>query len=366
MRHRLTLDKGKPARRNVDVAIKMVPAPAVGKASTVTVETPVVEEIKPMTITKEVNSPVQPGDTATFTVTVTANKALEEVSVTDLLPAGYEFMAAVPTAGSASNVPVDDISNFLIMWTIGSMTAGQSETLTITAEVLEEGPYLNAATATCVVDGKPVSISAAAKPVVSASEVSLPAGSDSWYDSGANANIPFQAYDGALSEITDASAFGTDDDFDGEEDLPGIPVSPPLASAWWQITTPADKGGTLTVDTWRSTGGQQNFDESPAVYKTDTNLSIWKSPVAPPLGPLPIRDDPIVDFTTLELVASSDDAPDPEDADRPYTSKLEDVVLEANSVYWIRVDTWGGDAAPGSMYFDGIQYQLQLTLVPDP
>ncbi len=72
-------------------------------------------------------SPVVEGSTAEFTITVTNNgpSTATNVTVTDSLPAGLTYASDTPTQGvydSATGV-----------WTVGTLTNGQSETLTITA-----------------------------------------------------------------------------------------------------------------------------------------------------------------------------------------------------------------------------------------
>lgn len=92
-----------------------------------------------LSITKTVNSsaPVV-GTNVTFTLTAKNNgpSAATGVSVNDVLPTGYTFVSATPSAGTwtAPN------------WTIGNLANGATVTLNIVATVLATGSYANTAT----------------------------------------------------------------------------------------------------------------------------------------------------------------------------------------------------------------------------
>ncbi|MFY2765495.1 hypothetical protein, partial [Arenimonas sp. MALMAid1274] len=80
------------------------------------------------------------GSNVVFTLTVTNAGPAPAlgVSVTDLLPAGYTFVAATPSVGTyASGTGV---------WTIGTMANGATVTMTIQATVNATGSYANSAT----------------------------------------------------------------------------------------------------------------------------------------------------------------------------------------------------------------------------
>lgn len=201
---------------------------------------------------------------------------------------------------------------------------------------------------------------AKAAPAAAAAEapqVPLPIGSDPWYNP---AVIPFQEYDGQVSEPTPAAEYGIDDAVAWEGDIAGVLSSGGfLASAWWEIRPTHDC--LLTVDTWLTTGGLKKADNTtPAVYPTDTNLWVLTTDEDP--APVPPYPSAGTDFDLMIPVASSDDSPDPDDPDRPYTSKVTDVALAAGKVYWIRCDTWGGEASPGTMYGDGITFKLRVSI----
>ncbi len=83
------------------------------------------------------------GDTVTFTITV-ANAGPDtatNVSVEDILPDGYSYVAGSITGGDAS----DDTAAPTLTWSINSLAAGASTELTLQAEVLATGDYLNVA-----------------------------------------------------------------------------------------------------------------------------------------------------------------------------------------------------------------------------
>lgn len=192
--------------------------------------------------------------------------------------------------------------------------------------------------------------------------VVIPAGADVWYDSPSVAVIPFANYAGVVSADTPANALTLDDDFDSETDK--TYSVQPLASAWWQLTTPADiTSALLLVNTWPTRGGLRNStDTGPAAFPTDTNISLYTTSETPPLGPLPVVG--VVDFDDLTRVEHSDDDPQP-GSSFPYLSAMT-VALEPNKVYWICVDTWGGEESPGAMYADELVYRLQVTLLITP
>ena len=67
------------------------------------------------------------GDQITFTVTLSNQgaDAATGVQVTDLLPAGLTFVSATPSQGTYNNVSG--------VWTVGTVSSGVSQTLSITA-----------------------------------------------------------------------------------------------------------------------------------------------------------------------------------------------------------------------------------------
>ncbi|MET0946050.1 MAG: gliding motility-associated C-terminal domain-containing protein, partial [Flavobacterium sp.] len=101
----------------------------------------VVATCSDLTITNTVNNPKPNfGEQVTFTVTV--NNVGEgnfiNTVVSDLLPSGYDFINANASGGTYDQTTT--------LWTIPTLNAGQSVTLTIVAEVLPGGDYLNVAT----------------------------------------------------------------------------------------------------------------------------------------------------------------------------------------------------------------------------
>ncbi len=79
------------------------------------------------------------GNQAVFTVTVQNDGPSEATNlvVTDVLASGYDLVSAVTTNGTYNSVNGS--------WTIGSLSSGASETLTITADILSSGNYSNTA-----------------------------------------------------------------------------------------------------------------------------------------------------------------------------------------------------------------------------
>ena len=80
------------------------------------------------------------GDTITFTVTLTnlGPDPATNVQVQDLLPAGLTFVSAAPSQGSY--VPLTGT------WTVGSVTVGTPQALSIQATVVSPNPQTNTAT----------------------------------------------------------------------------------------------------------------------------------------------------------------------------------------------------------------------------
>ncbi|KQX15503.1 gliding motility-associated C-terminal domain-containing protein [Flavobacterium sp. Root420] len=94
-----------------------------------------------LTITNTVSNPTPNfGEQITFTVTVNnvGQGNFINTVVSDLLPSGYNLVSTNTTAGT-----YDPATS---LWTIPTLNAGQSVTLTIVAEVLPGGDYLSVAT----------------------------------------------------------------------------------------------------------------------------------------------------------------------------------------------------------------------------
>ncbi|WP_187313348.1 Ig-like domain-containing protein [Lysobacter capsici] len=105
--------------------------------------TPVPVASADLAVTKTVSNPNPPiGSTITFTVTVSnaGPSAAADVAVNDALPSGYTFVSATPSAGTY-NAGTG-------VWTVGALAVGVSQTLTVSAVVLETGSYANTATGT--------------------------------------------------------------------------------------------------------------------------------------------------------------------------------------------------------------------------
>ena len=93
-----------------------------------------------ITITNVVDNPTPNfGDNVTFTITVNnvGEGSFINTIVSDLLPTGYNLVSSNTSTGTYN--PATGL------WTIPTLPAGQSVTLTIVAEVLSSGNYLNVA-----------------------------------------------------------------------------------------------------------------------------------------------------------------------------------------------------------------------------
>lgn len=92
-----------------------------------------------------------PGSNITFTITVTNTSTVASTgtAVADLLPSGFSFVSATTASGSYNNTTGQ--------WSIGSLAAGATATLTITAVVNSSGVYTNSVSvaATNIVSGQP-------------------------------------------------------------------------------------------------------------------------------------------------------------------------------------------------------------------
>ena len=79
------------------------------------------------------------GDEIVFTITVQNDGPSDATNlvVTDVLASGYDLVSAIASNGTYNNVSGS--------WTLGSLASGNSETLTITADILSSGNYSNTA-----------------------------------------------------------------------------------------------------------------------------------------------------------------------------------------------------------------------------
>ena len=108
----------------------------------------VTPQVADLSLTKSVDdSSPNVGDSVTFTVTVTNTgpDSATNVTVTDVLPAGYSYDAGSIAGGSSQ----DDSAAPTLSWTVGSLASGAFVDLTFTATVLAPtgapGEYLNTA-----------------------------------------------------------------------------------------------------------------------------------------------------------------------------------------------------------------------------
>jgi len=102
-------------------------------------ETPV--QAADLAVSKTVsNATPNVGDPITFTLTLTNNGPIlgTGVQVNDLLPAGLAFVAATPSQGTYDSL--------IGLWTVGTISTGTSQTLSIVAAVVGPSPQTNTAT----------------------------------------------------------------------------------------------------------------------------------------------------------------------------------------------------------------------------
>jgi large repetitive protein len=103
--------------------------------------TPIPVPISDLNIIKTVNDETPLVGTNVIFTLVASNdgpSVATGVSVTDLLPSGYTYVSYNATYGTYNNVTG--------AWTIGNLNNGQTQTLNITATVLNTGNYVNSAT----------------------------------------------------------------------------------------------------------------------------------------------------------------------------------------------------------------------------
>jgi len=124
-----------------------------------------------LALTKTVDNPAPTvlGLTVTFTITVTNAGALPAtgVIVTDLLPAGLQFVSATASQGSYNSGTG--------LWTVGTVDNTGARTLTIRANVNVAGPIINTATLTSADQPDPNLANNTASATVNASSTSIPA-----------------------------------------------------------------------------------------------------------------------------------------------------------------------------------------------
>lgn len=102
-----------------------------------------VDQVTDLAIDKSVNN-ARPymGSNVVFTMVVTNHGPSDamNVRVIDRLPSGLQYVSSTTTVGQYNPTTY--------RWTVGDMAAGEEQTLTITAKVLESGDYINFATVT--------------------------------------------------------------------------------------------------------------------------------------------------------------------------------------------------------------------------
>jgi uncharacterized repeat protein (TIGR01451 family) len=97
-----------------------------------------------LAIVKDATSPTRLNGTVTYTLSVT-NKGPDtatNVVVADPAPAGIQYQSAAPSQGSCAVGPA------LVTCQLGTLTAGQTVSITITAKAIAVGTHVNTATVT--------------------------------------------------------------------------------------------------------------------------------------------------------------------------------------------------------------------------
>jgi uncharacterized repeat protein (TIGR01451 family) len=97
-----------------------------------------------LVIVKDATSPTKLNGTVTYTMTVT-NKGPDtatDVQLADPAPAGIEYQSASPSQGSCSVGPA------LVTCNLGTLAAGQTVTITVSAKATSVGTHVNTATVT--------------------------------------------------------------------------------------------------------------------------------------------------------------------------------------------------------------------------
>ncbi|MFH7018275.1 Ig-like domain-containing protein, partial [Flavobacterium sp. FlaQc-47] len=147
-------------------------------------------------ITKTVdNVNASVGTNSTFTITAKNNGPYKATGVTvnDVLPAGYTFVSATPSAGTwtAPN------------WAVGTLTNGTSVTLSIVATVNPSGPYANTATVSGNdPDTNSANNTATATPVVQSNLSVTKTASTGTHDVGTNVTFTITASNAGPSNAT--------------------------------------------------------------------------------------------------------------------------------------------------------------------
>ena len=229
-----------------------------------------------LSLTKTVDQPTATvGDTVVFTVALTNDgpDAGTGVTVSDPLPAGLGFVTTTRTTGT-----YDDTSG---TWTVGTIAAGTTETLTITATVDAPGTLVNTAQ------------------VATANELdpdSTPGNSVPGEDDQDSASISSEQVDLSLTKTVDDATPNVGDTITftltvanaGPDDATSVSVSDTLpagltfvtstpsagsydaATGLWTIGTVAD-GGTATLDITVTVTGSADVTNTAQVAAADQN-----------------------------------------------------------------------------------------------
>lgn len=163
--------------------------------------TPVVISKPDIALTKTVNNATPAvGSNVIFTITAKNQGAdAAQVTVNDLLPSGYDFVSATPSTGTYNSATG--------VWTIGTLLANITRTLTITAKVKAAGIYLNTASNSSSYDADPSnnSSSASTTPTPVADMEILQSVSNTTPDVGSSINLTLTAHNYGPSDATNVT-----------------------------------------------------------------------------------------------------------------------------------------------------------------
>ena len=178
-----------------------------------------------VSVTKAVNQEaVVVGETAEFTIALTNNGDADttNVSVVDTLPAGLELVSSVPEAISAEG------QSSILGWTLASLAAGESTSITVTARATVAGSHTNTVTVT----NRGITVNAEATVVALTPAISLTK------DGGSAMYI-----DGERDYTITATNTG-------EATLTGVTITDTIPDGMSYVTS--DNGGTIVenVATW--------------------------------------------------------------------------------------------------------------------
>jgi len=199
-----------------------------------------------------------PGDTVTFTITLTNNgpNAATGVEITDRLPSGYSYVAGSigGDAGSTgATITSDDSNTPILKWTVNGLDNGKSVTLTFQARVNSTGDYNNTVEVTDADQVDPDS---------------APNNGDPTEDDYASASVPVADLELTKSVSPDTAGSGDTVTFTivvqnkGPNDATGVEVTDPLPNGYTYVSSDSSQGSyDPNTGVW-DVGGLANGDSA--------------------------------------------------------------------------------------------------------